>query len=282
MRIGGATVVAGLVGRPIGGSLSPAIHNAWLAHTGLDGIYVPLEIADGEALVALVRGLRGGTSVRGLNVTAPFKEQALAAADQADGVAEAAGAANLLLFEAEGSVSARNTDGLGLLYALGAQAGMDVRGARAVVLGAGGAARGAVSTLLAAGAAEVRIVNRTRERADVLARSLGRGCSAWAWSDQAEAVENADLLINATTLGREGGEPLEVSLDGLARCATVMDMGYRPLRSALLGEAELRGLRVADGLAMLIGQAIPTFEAVFGRPPPGDLDIRAVALEAMG
>lgn len=282
MRIGGATVVAGLVGRPIQGSLSPAIHNAWLASAGLDGVYVPFELADGAALNAFVCALRGGGSVRGVNVTAPFKERALAAADRADAPAQAAGAANLLLFEADGSVSARNSDGLGLLYALRTQAGLEPRGKRAVLLGAGGAARGAASTLLAAGATEVRVVNRTRDRAEGLVEALGPGATAWAWSDVQEAVRGADLLINATTLGRDGSEPLALSLEGLAPGAAVLDMGYRPLRSALLLQAESLGFARVDGLAMLIGQAIPSFEALFGRVPPEAVDIRATALEAMG
>ena len=280
MKIGGGTAVAGVVGRPITGSLSPAIHNAWLGAAGIDGVYVPFELADATAFTAFVRGLRGSGSVRGLNVTAPFKEAALAAADRADAPAQAAGAANLLLFQPDGTVAARNTDGLGLLYALRTQANMDVGRKVVVMLGAGGAARGAAATLIGAGAAEVRIVNRTLDRAEALAEALGPWATAMTWADLHAGMAGADLLVNATTLGREGGEPLVVELEALPTEAVVMDMIYRPLRTPLLAQAEARGNTPVDGLAMLIGQAVPSFEALFGRRPP-DMDVRSVALEAM-
>ncbi|MBW3616661.1 MAG: shikimate dehydrogenase [Proteobacteria bacterium] len=281
MRIGGSTAVAGVVGRPVTGSLSPAIHNAWLAAAGLDGVYVPLDVADAAAFGHLVLGLRGGGSVRGLNVTAPFKEAALAAADRADAAAEAAGAANLLLFQPDGTVAARNTDGIGLLFALRTQAGLEVRGVVATILGAGGASRGAAATLVEAGAAEVRIVNRTPARAQLLAELLGPRVTSWSWEDVDAALTGADLLVNATTLGRDGGEPLDQSLQALPAEAVVMDMVYRPLQTPLLARAEASGRKPVDGLSMLIGQAVPSFEALFGRAPAPELDIRAVALGAV-
>jgi shikimate dehydrogenase len=272
-------MVAGVAGRPVTHSLSPVLHNAWLAAAGSDGVYVAIQVADEAAFASLIGGLRGGGTVRGLNVTSPFKERALTCADIAEGAARAAGAANLLLFQPDGSVLARNTDGLGLLHALKGQAAFEPAGRSVGILGAGGAAKGAMAALLDAGAREVRIVNRTLERAEALASQPG--VTAWPWAESERALEGLDLLINATTLGLAGAEPLDISLEVLPGTAVVMDMIYRPLRTPLLRQAEARGLRTADGLAMLIGQAIPTFEALFGAAPPAAVDIRAVALEAI-
>ena len=158
--ITGASLVAGVVGRPVRHSLSPLIHNAWLAGSGIDGVYVPFSPRE-SGFGALVEGLRGG-ALRGLNVTLPFKAEALALADEASAAARAAGAANLLVFAEDGAVHADNTDGIGLLSALKAQAGFAPSAADIVVLGAGGAAQGAVAALLAAGADRVRLVNRTQ------------------------------------------------------------------------------------------------------------------------
>lgn len=280
MRLSGVGMVAGVVGRPIARSLSPAIHNAWLAAAGLDGVYAPLSVT-AERFEGLVGALRGG-SLRGLNVTAPFKESALALADEADPAARAAGAANLLLFGADGRVEARNTDGLGLMAALGEQAGaFQPVGATVVLLGAGGAAKGAAAILLAAGVDQLRVVNRTAERAEALAETLGPKATAHDWGALEQALDGAALLVNATTLGRSGESPLSLPLERMRGDAVVMDMIYHPLRTALLARAEAAGLAPVDGLAMLIGQARPSFEALFGAPPPARVDARRVALEAM-
>jgi shikimate dehydrogenase len=277
MRIGGRTAVAGLIGRPVAHSLSPLIQNAWLEAAGVDGVYVPLEVADAGAVAALVRGLRGGGSVRGVNVTAPFKEAALAAADRAEPAAAAAGAANLLLFEADGTVLARNTDGVGLLHALKVQSEINLRNATVLLIGAGGAARGAAATLLNAGAAEVRIVGRTRARAEALADGLGAGALHVSAEQATAEAGRVTLVVNATP---PGAETLPALLNGLGPSAVVMDMNYRPLRTPWLEAAEGRGLRTVDGLEMLIGQAVPSFQAFFGRPPP-ELDVRGLALRAL-
>ncbi|HEY7853316.1 MAG TPA: shikimate dehydrogenase, partial [Caulobacteraceae bacterium] len=158
--ISGTTVVAAVAGAPIAHSLSPLIHNAWIAAAGLDAVYVALRPpADGFA--ALARGLRGGV-IAGLNVTAPFKHDALAVADRATRRARRAGAANLLIFEANGDISADNTDGEGLMEALTRGApGFDPADGPVVIFGAGGAARGAAAAFLDAGAPAVRLVNRS-------------------------------------------------------------------------------------------------------------------------
>jgi shikimate dehydrogenase len=279
--ITGATVVAGVAGRPVRHSMSPILHNAWLAAAGIDGVYVALS-PTAEGFGALAEGLRGGT-IRGLNVTIPFKAAALAGADVASARARRAGAANLLVFEADGTIRADNTDGEGLIRAFAAQApDLDLAAAPVVVLGAGGAARGAAAALLDAGAPEVRLVNRTRAKADAVADQLGGPVAVYGWGEIANANAGAGALVNATSLGLDGRDPPLGALAGLPAGAVVMDMVYKPLKTGLLAAAEAAGHRTVDGLAMLIGQAVPSFEAFYGRPPPAGLDVRALALARLG
>jgi shikimate dehydrogenase len=281
MTITGRTVVAGVAGNPVRHSLSPLIHNAWLAGAGIDGVYVafapPL---DGFARFA--EGLRGGT-VRGLNVTIPFKDAALAAADQVSERARAANAANLLVFEADGTILADNTDGLGLLGALAAQAsGFDPKAGPIAILGAGGAAKGAAAALVAAGAPQVRIVNRTPEKAQALADELGGPGAAFALDAAAAAFNGVTAVINATPSGLSGGAAFEAPLEAAPSTAVVMDMVYQPLVTPLLAKAGRLGLRTVDGLEMLVRQAAPSFEAFYGQAPPADVDVRGLALKALG
>jgi shikimate dehydrogenase len=213
--------------------------------------------------------LRGGV-VRGLNVTSPFKALALAAADEASATARRAGAANLLLFEPEGDVWANNTDGEGLLAAFAEQApGFDPAAGPVVILGAGGAARGAVAAFLDAGAPAVRLVNRSSERAQALAVEFGDAVTA----ADVGALTGANAIINATPAAPD------IPLQQAPASAVVMDMVYRPLDTPLLIAARALGLRTVDGLAMLIGQARPSFRAFFGVDPPDDVDVRARAID---
>ena len=275
--ISGATIVAGVVGAPVAHSLSPLIHNAWIAAAGIDAVYVAFSPPPGRFAV-FVEGLRGG-AVRGLNVTAPFKDAALTIGDKISDRAKAIGAANLLIFEPDGAIVADNTDGVGLLAAFADQApGFDPAAAPAMVLGAGGAARAAVAAFLGAGAPEVRVVNRSPDRAQALSEILGSRVRVFIQAD--EAMADAGAVINATTLGLGGGEGPAAPLENAPAHAVVMDMIYRPLRTAFLGRAADLGLRTVDGLAMLIGQAEPSFQALFGMPPPA-VDVRAIALAAL-
>ncbi len=276
--ITGAALVAGIVGRPVTHSLSPVLHNAWIAAAGLNAAYVPLAPTAG-GFTALTQGLRGGV-IRGVNVTIPFKEDALACADEASEGARLAGAANLLLFRDDGSIFADNTDGLGLLAALAVQApGFDPKAGPAVILGAGGAARGAAAALVLSGAPDIRIVNRTVDRAFALAADVGGTVRA---VDPKGALAGANVIINATSLGLNGGPGPEADLDEAPATAVVMDMVYKPLRTELLIRAEAQGLRTVDGLEMLIRQAVPSFEAFFGVAPPAGVDVRALALKTLG
>jgi shikimate dehydrogenase len=278
--ITGATAVAAVIGRPVRHSLSPLIHNAWLAAAGLDGVYVALSPRE-DRLPALVEGLRGG-ALRGLNVTLPFKEAALALADTASQAARRAGAANLLLFGEDGSVAADNTDGVGLVGAFASQApAVRLSGGPVVVLGAGGAARAAAAALMAAGAPQVRLINRTRDKAAAIRAALGERVAVFDWTQTSTAFDGAAAVINATSLGLEGKPALAISLDDLPAGAAVMDMVYRPLRTPLLIAAAASGRPTVDGLEMLIQQAIPSFTAFFGQPPPASVDVRALALSVL-
>ena len=276
--ISGLTRVAGVAGAPVAHSLSPLIHNAWLEAAGIDGVYVAFSPREDE-FTAFAKGLCGG-AIRGLNVTVPFKEEALKLASEVSVAARRAGAANLLVFDTDGCIRAENTDGAGLLAALAEQApGFDVRRGPAVILGAGGAARGAAAALLEAGAPDVRLINRTAERAIALAAQLGKGARVVEPSQGAYA--DAALIVNATTLGLGGGVGADVPFQATQAAVVVMDMVYRPLRTEFLMRAAAVGRTTVDGLAMLIGQARPSFEALFGAAPP-DIDVRGLCLAALG
>ena len=269
-RITGTAMVAGIAGNPVAHSLSPVIHNAWLAAGGIDGAYVPFAPADAAGFEALVAAGRAGL-IMGLNVTAPFKEQAFALADQATAAARLTSSANILQFE-NGRVLADSSDGTGLMRGLKEQApDLDVAGRPVVMLGAGGAARAGSGALVEAGA-EVRIVNRSPERAEALAADLGPSIRVMTADD---AFDGAALVINALSV------PPTIDFDRIAPGTVVMDMTYKPLATLFLMAARERGLPMVDGLAMLIGQAAPSFEALFRRPPP-PLDLRALLMTHLG
>lgn len=278
-QITARTVVAGVAGNPVMHSLSPLIHNAWLEAAGIDGVYVAFA-PPSDAFRPFAEGLRGG-AIRGLNVTLPFKEAALSVCHRSTPRAEAAEAANLLIFDADGTITADNTDGLGLLWAFADQApGYDPKTGPVVILGAGGAARGAAAALKAAGAPEIRIVNRTLAKAEFVAGAVGG--QAFSLDHAAEALEGARAVINATSAGLTNGGRLDVDLAATPEDAVVMDMVYAPkVMSDFLESARALGRQTVDGLGMLIGQARPSFEAFFGRPPPDDVDIRTLAEAAL-
>lgn len=279
-KITGATLVAGVAGAPVRHSLSPMIHNAWIEAAGLDAVYAPFTPpADGFRRFA--EGLRGG-AVRGLNVTVPFKEDALAVADDLSERAAAAGAVNLLLFGEDGRIGGDNTDGLGLLGAFAVQApGFDPAAAPVVIIGAGGAARGAAAAFVAAGAPEVRIVNRTLAKADVIAKALGPKVRSFPLEAAADAFAGVSALINATSAGLLDAS-LDLPLEATPADVVVMDMTYKPLVTPLLARAKALDRRTVDGLEMLIRQAEPSFEAFFGQPVPAAVDVRGLCLATIG
>ncbi|MES2344234.1 MAG: shikimate dehydrogenase [Pseudomonadota bacterium] len=280
-RITGATRVAGVVGHPVAHTMSPTLHNAWLAAAGIDGVYVPFGVFP-EAFPSFVNGLRGG-SVAGLNVTVPFKTVALTLADEVSERARLAQAANVLVFGPERTIFADNTDGLGLLAAFAVQApGFDPAAAPVAILGAGGGARGAAAAFLTAGTTDIRILNRTVARAREIAADLGPAVRAYGLDQAEQAFEGLGALINATSAGLSGSGSLEVPLAATPAACVVMDMVYKPLLTPFLAQARALGRPTVDGLEMLIGQAIPAFRAFFGQAPPDGIDVRALAIQALG
>lgn len=243
---------------------------AWLEDAGIEGRYGVLEIPP-ERFADTVR-LAAEIGMAGLNVTVPHKIAALSLADEVTDAARAVGAANLLTFETGGRIRADNTDIAGIEAALA-----EDPGGPAVVVGAGGAARAALYHL-SRQSREVRIVNRTVDKAQALAAEFGLDARVMMKAGSS-MMEGAGLVINATTLGMAGQPDLSPDLSPCAPEALVFDMVYAPLETPLLASARRAGLRTADGLTMLIGQAVPSFEAFFGVRPPGTGRVRAL-LEA--
>lgn len=264
--------VAGVVGWPVSHSRSPLLHGHWLRAYGIAGAYVPLPVRPGD-LPAALRGL-AALGLRGCNVTLPHKEQAARLMDTLDPAAARLGAVNLVTVGADGALHGANTDGAGFIASVAelhpawrADAGP------AVVLGAGGAARAIVAALLGAGAPEVRLLNRTRARADMLAAELGG--TVLDWDARTDALRGAALLVNTTTQGMAGQPALDLDLAALPTQAVVCDIVYVPLETALLAAARARGNPVVPGLGMLLHQARPAFAAWFGIWPEVTPELRA-------
>jgi shikimate dehydrogenase len=217
----------------------------------------------------------GERGFSGCNVTLPHKQAALAAAQHKEAVAVTIGAANTLWLE-DGKLCATNTDAYGFMTHLALSApGWDRRDAPVAVLGAGGAARAIVYGLLEAGVSEVRLSNRTNARAEEMARAYGPRVKAYSWSERATCAADAGLLVNTTSLGMVHAEPLDMDLAGLRNDTVVVDIVYVPLETDLLARARKRGLRVVDGLGMLLYQAVPGFEKWFGVKPEVTHELRA-------
>jgi shikimate dehydrogenase len=276
----GGTRLAGIMGWPVAHSLSPRLHGHWLHRYGLDGAYVPLAVAP-ERLEQALRALPA-LGFAGVNLTIPHKEAAVSLLDRLSPVAERIGAVNTVVVEPDGTLSGDNTDGFGFIAALSeSRVGWQAVAGPAVVLGAGGAARAVAVALLDAGAPEVRLLNRTPDRARALAGELGGSSYAVDWAERSAALDGAALLVNTTSLGMRGQPPLVLALDALPRTALVTDVVYTPLITALLAVARARGNPVVDGLGMLLHQARPGFHAWFGVDPAVDEVLRAAVLAGL-
>jgi shikimate dehydrogenase len=265
--------VAGIIGWPVAQSRSPKLHNYWLEHYGLPGTYVPLPVRP-ERLADALKGL-SALGLAGCNVTIPHKLAVLQLVDRVDPVATRIGAANLIVVEQDGSLSAFNKDGYGFIQSL-REARPDWRAdaGPAVVLGAGGGARAVVISLALAGAQEIRLLNRTRDRAERLAADAGPQVRVASWEERAAALDGAALLVNTTSLGMTGQPAFDLALDRLPPSALVSDLIYNPLETALLAAARRRGNRAVNGLGMLLHQARPAFEAWFGVLPEVTPELR--------
>lgn len=279
MIFSGKTVLAGVMGWPVGHSRSPRLHNFWLERHGIDGVYVPLAV-DPAKFGEAIRGLPA-LGFRGANVTVPHKEAAMASVDRVSDLARRIGAVNTIIVQDDGSLLGDNTDGFGFIENLRQYVpeGWQFSDGPAVLLGAGGAARGLCVALIDAGCPEIRIVNRTVEKAEILISQLREAgesvaLSAHAWDQAAAALDGAALLVNATSLGMTGQPPLVLSLDALPTTAVVNDIVYAPLETELLAKAKARGNPVVDGLGMLLHQARPGFQAWYGQMPEVDQELR--------
>jgi shikimate dehydrogenase len=258
--------LAGVIGWPIAQSRSPVLHGHWLSQYGIKGAYLPLPVQP-ERLADAIRGLRA-LGFSGCNVTIPHKPGVLKLVDQVDPVAARIGAVNTVVVQDDGTLSGFNTDAYGFMASL-----RDVRetfkagAGPIVVLGAGGAARAVVVALLDDGATEIRLTNRTMERAQELARIDPSRITVIDWSKRDTALDGAALLVNTTSQGMVGYPPLDVALDALPNTAMVSDIVYNPLETPLLAAARKRGNTCVDGLGMLLHQAVPAFEAFYGVRP---------------
>lgn len=280
MSITGAAKLAGIIGWPVAHSRSPALHGYWLKQYGIDGAYVPMAVKPENLRRALQSLPLFG--FRGCNLTIPHKEEGMRAVDEYDASAKRAGGVNTVVVEENGRIKGSSTDGFGFIAALRTSlGGFNAAAGPAVVLGAGGAARAIVAALLDEGAQEVRLVNRTPERAAKLAKELGGQVRGVAWEARDRALDGAMLLVNATSLGMEGQPALELPLDRLPHEAVVNDIVYVPLETPLLAAARARGNACVDGLGMLLFQAQPGFEAWFGKKPEVTPGLREAVLATL-
>jgi shikimate dehydrogenase len=293
------------MGWPVAHSRSPMIHGYWLAKHGIAGSYGLLPVKPEDA-VAAIRALPS-QGYAGCNCTVPHKHAAVEAADTVDDLARRIGAANTIVVR-NGAIHATNTDAEGFLQNLvkGANALLrekfvaDTQGAGhagflvsapeirfgagpAVVLGAGGAARAVLVALLDAGVPSIRLTNRTKARAEELAAELGQGkVEVVAWNERETALAGAAILVNTTSMGMQGQEPLVLRLDDLPVEALVNDIVYVPLETDLLAAARVRGNMAVDGLGMLLYQAVPGFEAWFGVRPEVTAELRDLIVRDLG
>jgi shikimate dehydrogenase len=254
--------VYGLVGTPVEHSLSPPMHEAAYDRLGIDARYVTFEPDEGDA-VAAVEGA-AALGIAGLNVTIPFKRAVLAAVEP-DDAAGRIGAVNTVDFGGEGPPTGHNTDAVGARRAL-REAGAGLEGATAVVVGAGGAGR-AVTVGLADAGARVRVANRTESRARDLAADAGEGVSAHGLDAVAGLLDDATVLVNATSVGMEEDRS-PVPADALHGGLTVLDAVYAPLETRLLSDAAAAGATTVDGAEMLLYQGVAAFEVWTGREAP--------------
>jgi shikimate dehydrogenase len=269
--------LAGVIGSPVAHSRSPALHGHWLKRYGIAGFYIPIDVV-ADDLETVLRTMPKMGFV-GANVTIPHKEKVMKIADLVTDRAAVMGAANTLIFRADGRIHADNTDGYGFIENLRQGApGWDAGAGPATVIGAGGASRAVIASLIDVGATEIRLTNRTRARSDALRQEFGTKVHVYDWVQAGNAIEGSATVINASSLGMVGKPEFRVPLDALSTDAVVTDLVYAPLETAFLKQAAEIGCRTVDGLGMLLYQAAPAFERWFGVRPDVDEAARAAVL----
>ena len=279
MILTGSARLAGVMGWPVAHSRSPRIHGYWLEEKGIDGAYLPLAVrleALGEALAALP-----ALGFRGCNLTAPHKEAAVQHMASLSETACRIGAVNTVTVGDDGALHGDNTDGFGFISHLRQEASTWEPALPVAMLGAGGAARAVVDSLRTEGVTEIRVANRTPERAEALAAVAGDAVRPLAWDERFAALEGCGLLVNCTQLGQAGKPALDLDLERLPPDAVVYDLVYAPLETVLLKAARARGNATVDGLGMLLHQARPGFAAWFGAEAEVTAALRAFAADGL-
>lgn len=270
------SVNAGVIGWPIKHSRSPLIHGHWLDVHNINGSYEKIAVAP-EDLESFIKNLKA-KNLSGLNITVPHKEQVFQFADVVTEDAKAIGAANTLWFE-NNQLIAGNTDGYGFITHLKESAPSWDKSKPAMVLGAGGAARALLFSLLKEGVPEIKLTNRTIERAENLAKEFGEKIKVIKWEEKEHHLDDCSLLVNSTSLGMTGSAPLEIDISNLPKNAICYDIVYAPLETELLKDAKVLGLGTVDGLGMLLHQAVPGFEKWFGVRPKVTDELRQIILD---
>ncbi len=262
-----------VLGHPITHSRSPLIHNHWIKTHSLAGSYEAIDVAPGTLAEFLLR-VRSGEFAGG-NVTVPLKEEAFAAVDQLTETAKSIGAVNTIYTE-NGKLWGDNTDAYGFSANLEHRAPEWKTARCALIIGAGGAARAIVKSLIDTGFAEIHVLNRTLERAKELAASLGPIVTAAPLDDFAKYTPKADLTVNTSSLGMAGKDEMAFDFSSAKSSALITDIVYVPLETSFLHSARLAGLKTVDGLGMLLHQAVPGFEYWFGVRPQVTPELRAI------
>lgn len=270
--------VAAVIGHPVNHSRSPRMHNFWLAHFGLEGYYIPLDI-DPKKFERSIRNLPE-LGLVGANITIPYKEKVLKIADKISDRAALVGAANTLTFLQNGGIYADNTDGYGFLQNIKSKyKDWSAREGISVVFGAGGASRAILAALIEDGASDIILANRTRSRADQLRSDFGAKIKVVEWMKIQNYLSEASTIINTTSLGMVGKTDLPIPLNALKKNTLVTDIVYTPIETHLLATAAKMGCRTVDGLGMLIHQAIPGFERWFGIKPGDSQALRELLIK---
>lgn len=273
------TVPAAFVtGWPIKHSRSPIIHRHWLKQNGLAGTYDAVAVSEDE-FASFIAGLKDGSrGFAGGNVTIPHKETAFRLSDRPDDLAQELGAANTLWLQ-DGELHATNTDGYGFAANLDACHANWDKVDRAVILGAGGASRAVIQAVRDRGVNEIHVVNRTVSRAEELADRFGQKIHAHGLPALAEVMAGAGLFVNTTSLGMDGQESAVIDFSSMKAGALVTDIVYVPLETPILKQAGEQGYTTADGLGMLLHQAVPGFEKWFGHRPVVDAALRQLIIQ---
>ena len=273
-----AVPVAAVIGHPVNHSRSPRMHNFWLAHFGLEGYYIPLDI-DPKKFERSIRNLPE-LGLVGANITIPYKEKVLKIADKISDRAALVGAANTLTFLQNGAIYADNTDGYGFLQNIKSKfKDWSASEGISVVFGAGGASRAILGALIEDGASDIILTNRTRSRADQLRSDFGAKVKVVEWMKIQNYLSDASTIVNTTSLGMVGNTDLPIPLNTLKKNTLVTDIVYTPIETHLLATAAKMGCRTVDGLGMLIHQAIPGFERWFGIKPGDSQPLRELLIK---